>query len=340
VKAFVTGVAGFLGCNLAALLKRQGHWVGGCDNLLGGDQENVPPGVNFHKVDCCDLRGLKGLVRGMDVVYHLAASPHEGLSVFSPCLVTRNTYLSTVTVAAAAADCGVKAVVFASSMARYGKGQAPPPFVESMAPAPVDPYGISKVAAEDVLACMARAHGFRQMVVVPHNVLGEGQKFDDPYRNVAAIMVNRMLRGQQPVIYGDGSQRRCFSHVDDVVGPMAKAGELLASGDGLNGQVVNVGPDGDFISVLDLARALAEIVGFGPLEPVFVPPRPLEVAGAYCSSDKARSLLGYETRVQTTDSLRRLVEWVRRNGARPFKYHLPIEVNTRQVPATWRERTI
>ena len=148
-------------------------------------------------------------------------------------------------------------------------------------------------------------------------------------------MINRMCQGKQPIIYGDGSQRRCFSYVGDVVEPLARMGELPAA----HGQVVNIGPDGQDLSVLELATILADLMNV-ELDPIFLPPRPREVPVAHCSSDKARTVLGYTSRWQLKDGLRRMVDHVVAAGPRPFRYHLPVEIPTGQTPITWTERLL
>ena len=334
-KILVTGAAGFMGSHLAERLIQQGHTVYGVDNLMGGEKENVPDGVDFVGVDCCDINNFYWQPK-LDLVYHLAAAPHEGLSVFSPNIVTRNTYLSTVAVTTAAIRSGARRVVFTSSMARYGKGTGYGfPFDEMDHPAaPVDPYGIAKVAAEDTLRCLCNAHGVEHVIVVPHNVIGPRQRYYDPFRNVAAIFMNMMLLGKQPYIYGDGEHKRCFSFIDDVVDPMIEAGFK----EGLSGEVINIGPDEEFITINDLARRIAGIIGFD-LKPVYLDKRPLEVKLAYCCSDKARRLLGYRTTMRLDGGLRRMINWIKECGPRPFEYHLPVELtDSPAVPRTWKER--
>src|SRR5512139_2599916 len=207
MKVFVTGVAGFLGSHIAEAMAST-HAVTGCDNLSAGEMDNVPVQVPWYGVDCKDQSQMRGILRGVDVVYHCAAHPHEGLSVFSPSAITSSIYEASVSVFSAAIAAGVKRIVFCSSMSRYGAN--PLPFREDQPVAPVDPYAIAKVAAEDTLRCLANAHGIEYVIAVPHNIVGPRQKYDDPFRNVAAIMINCMLRGKQPIIYGDGEQKRCF----------------------------------------------------------------------------------------------------------------------------------
>jgi UDP-glucose 4-epimerase len=333
MNVFVTGAAGFLGSHLADAFIGQGHQVVGCDNMLGGELTNLPEGIEFEEADCRDVATMTRLMRGSDLVYHCAAVATEGLSVFSPALIAEHVYANTAAVLAAAASNKVRRFVNCSSMARYGNG--PTPFVEDQAPSPVDPYGIAKYASELLVRNVADTHGFEFVIAVPHNIIGPKQKYDDPYRNVASIMVNRMLQGQQPIIYGDGGQKRCFSFVQDCVDPLMLMGSLP----GISGEIINIGPDEEYISILELAQILAELMSF-ELDPIFVADRPREVRYATCSADKARKLLGYRTKVTLREGLQSIIDWVRRNGTRPFAYHLPVEIDSPLLPATWKNRMI
>ena len=169
-KIFVTGVAGFLGSHLSEKLVDLGHKVIGIDNMMGGYEDNVPKNIEFHNIDCCDHKKIKPLMSGVDVVYHCAATAHEGLSVFSPFEITKNNYLASVSVFSAAVNEKVKRIIFCSSMARYG-GQKTP-FTEEMKPDPVDPYAISKVASEEVLKNLCELNNIEYVIAVPHNIIG------------------------------------------------------------------------------------------------------------------------------------------------------------------------
>jgi len=333
MKVFVSGAAGFLGSHLAEAFVGRGARVVGCDNMIGGELSNLPEGIEFEQADCCDVAAMKRLTAGCDLVYHCAAIATEGLSVFSPALIAQHVYQNTAALLAAAATNRVGRFVNCSSMARYGTGD--PPFREDQTPRPVDPYGIAKYAAELLVENVATTHGFEYVIAVPHNIIGPKQKYDDPYRNVASIMVNRMLQGKQPIVYGDGGQKRCFSFVQDCVDPLLQMGQLP----GISGEVINIGPDEEYITILQLAEILADLLDFD-LHPIFVTDRPREVRYATCSADKARRLLGYETRVSLRDGLQSIIGWVRANGTRPFEYHLPIEIESPLVPPTWRDRML
>ena len=149
MKILVTGAAGFLGSHLCEKLIELEHEVIGIDNMIGGYQDNVPKKTIFFNFDCCDFDKINKIMSGVDVVYHCAATAHEGLSVFSPIEITKNNYLASITIFTSAIKNKVKRIIFCSSMARYGSQKTP--FTEDMTPKPVDPYGISKVASENVL---------------------------------------------------------------------------------------------------------------------------------------------------------------------------------------------
>jgi UDP-glucose 4-epimerase len=333
VKVFVSGAAGFLGSHLADAFIQDGHEVVGCDNMIGADLNNLPEGIQFEEADCCDVDAMKRLTRGTDLIYHCAAVATEGLSVFSPALIAKHVYENTAGLLVGAASNKVKRFVFCSSTARYGIGN--PPYTEDQTPDPVDPYGIAKYAAELLVRNVCETHGIEYVIAVPHNIVGPKQKYDDAYRNVASIMINRMLQGKQPIIYGDGEQTRSFSFVQDCVDPLLKMGTLP----GLSGEIINIGPDTETVSINELARILGELLNF-KLDPIYVPDRPKEVKNTSCSADKARRLLGYETKVSLCEGLQRMVDWIRQHGTKPFSYHLPIEIDSPLVPATWKSHLI
>ncbi len=334
MRVFVTGCAGFLGSHLCDAFLARGDQVSGVDNLIGGDVENVPRGVDWYVGDCNDHERMRKALRATEVVFHCAATAHEGLSVFSPHENARHGYMACSSVFAAACATGVRRIVHCTSMARYGKGDGPPPFCEDMRPMPEDPYGIGKYASELLLRNLAETHGVEHVIAVPHNIIGERQCYVDPFRNVVSIFANLMLQGRQPVIYGDGMQQRCFSYVADDVEPLVK----MATSDLVVGETINIGPDGEVVTVLEVARMVAGMLGV-PFDPSFEAARPREVKFAHCSADKARRLLGYESRVSLEEGIRRTVEWVRTKGSRPFSYHrLDLEIVNAKTPKTWLRR--
>ncbi len=331
MKIFITGVAGFLGSHLADSFLADGESVVGCDNLVGGYKDNVPVDVEFYEYDCTDFERMLEISKDVDIVYHCAALAYEGLSVFSPHLISRSIYDASVAVMSAAVQNKVKRFVFCSSMARYGENKVP--FTEDMEPAPQDPYGIGKYASELVLENLCEVHGMDYVIAVPHNIIGPRQKYDDPYRNVASIMINLMLQGRQPVIYGDGGQKRCFSFVQEDVDVLLE----LAVRDNVLGEIVNVGPDEEFVTINYLAEVIADLLDFD-LKPIYMPERPQEVRLATCSADKARRLLGYETKYTLEEGLQEMVTYIRSRGTKPFNYHLELEIINDKTPKTWKDR--
>ena len=332
MKIFISGVAGFLGSHIADCMIEDGHQVIGNDNLIGGYRDNVPKDVEFYECDCNDFDKMKELLKGVDIVYHTACTAYEGLSVFSPKIVAQNTYLNTVSMASAAISNNVKRFITCSSMARYGT-QDKVPFTEDMICKPQDPYGISKFSAENVLKNLAYVHGIELVIAVPHNIIGPRQKYDDPFRNVASIMINLMLQGRQPIIYSDGEQKRCFSFVQDDIDCLQK----LAFQDNVVGEVINIGPDEEFVTINHLAQTIAELLDFD-LKPIYMKGRPQEVRLATCSADKARKLLGYKTKYTLKQGLSLMIDYIRNRGVKPFKYHLPIEIINDKTPKTWTDR--
>jgi len=331
MRIFISGVAGFLGSHLADTFLAQGHEVVGCDNLIGGYLDNVPAEVDFYQYDCTFFNSMVKITRDVDVVYHCAATAYEGLSVFSPHVVNKNIVDSTVSLITAAISNRVKRFVLCSSMARYGTNDVP--FTEDMTPRPQDPYGIGKYSSELYLRNLCEIHGMEYVIAVPHNIIGPRQKYDDPYRNVASIMINLMLQGRQPIIYGNGEQKRCFSFVQDDIQILEK----LASADNVVGEVINIGPDEEFVTINQLAEVIAGILHFD-LKPQYMPGRPQEVFLANCSAEKARHLLSYKTEYLLEQGLREMVEWIRAKGPKKFKYHLDLEIVNEKTPKTWKEK--
>ena len=328
---FITGIAGFLGSHIADRMLSKGYRVVGCDNLIGGYMDNVPEGVEFHQVDCNDLKSMKEITQGIDIIYHTAATAYEGLSVFSPHIVTKHIVGASTGVFTAAAANKCKRIVHCSSMARYGTNVVP--FTEDLIPRPQDPYGIGKVCAENMLKNLCEVHGVEWVIAVPHNIIGPRQKYDDPFRNVASIMINLMLQGRQPIIYSDDQQKRCFSFIQDDIDILEK----LIEQDNVVGEVINIGPDEEFVTILELAEVIADLLNFD-LNPTFMPGRPQEVKLANCSADKARKLLGYSTKWSLRDGLAAMIDYIKSRGPKPFDYHLDLEIINEKTPRTWKNK--
>jgi len=329
---FITGIAGFLGSNLAEYYLKKNFTVSGCDNLIGGSLDNIDQNkINFFKADCEDLDTMKKIIKGTDILCHAAAYAHEGLSSFSPVLISNNNVTGSVSVFTAAIINKVKRIVYCSSMARYGSIKIP--FREDDELKPVDPYGVSKVAAENILKILSKTHNVEYNIAVPHNIIGPRQKYDDPYRNVVSIMINLMLQKRNPIIYGDGNQKRTFSDIDDCIYCLDK----LLTDPNVVSQVINIGPDEEYVSINELYRLLSNKLKFN-LEPKYLEDRPNEVKEATCSADKARKILGYKTSVSLDKSLDKMISYIIKKGPKKFQYNYPLEIDNEKTPLAWKEK--
>lgn len=331
MKIFITGIAGFLGSHLADRMLKLGHTVEGNDTFIGGYVDNIPKGIVCHNVDCCDVVKMAEIMKEVDVVIHTAATAHEGLSIFSPSFITRNIFEASVSTISAAIQNKVKRFVYCSSMARYGNQEYP--FKETQIPAPVDPYGIAKVAAEDVLKALAPMNGMEWVIAVPHNIVGPRQRYDDPFRNVMSIMINRVLQGKPPIVYGNGSQLRCFSFIDDCLFCLEK----LALDPNVKNDIFNIGPDEEFVTIKTLAETIMAEIGLN-VEPIYMPDRPKEVKYATCDATKARQVLDYTTKTKFIDGVRSTIEYIKSRGTKPFDYSYPLEIVNDQTPETWSKK--
>ena len=329
---FITGIAGFLGSNLAEYYLKKNFKVSGCDNLVGGSLDNIDQNkINFFKANCEDFEMMKKITKNVDILCHAAAYAHEGLSSFSPVLISSNNVTGSVSVFTAAIVNKVKRIVYCSSMARYGDIKIP--FKEEDELKPVDPYGVSKVAAENILKILSKTHNIEYNIAVPHNIIGPKQKYDDPFRNVVSIMINLMLQKKSPIIYGDGNQKRTFSDIDDCIYCLDK----LLTDPQIVSQTVNIGPDEEYVSINQLYHLLSNKLKFN-LEPKYLEDRPNEVKDATCSADKARKVLGYKTSVSLDASLNKIINYIKEKGPKDFQYNYPLEINNEKTPTAWKEK--
>ena len=202
-----------------------------------------------------------------------------------------------------------------------------------MKPRPEDPYCIGKVAGEDFLRNLCDVHNVEWVIAVPHNIVGPRQKYDDPYRNVASIMINLMLQKRQPIIYGNGKQKRCFSFIQDDIDILAE----FAFNQKAKGEIINIGPDDEFITINELANLVGNLLTFN-VNPIYKKERPKEVFLANCSANKARKLFNYKPQCTLKDGLKKMIEYIKQRGPRPFKYHLDLEIINELTPDTWKNK--
>jgi UDP-glucose 4-epimerase len=322
----VTGGAGFLGSWLVDELIDRGHDVVSVDNLLGGYVRNVNKDCVFVKADLRNKTKVDAVVRKAGIVFHLAAYAAEGQSFFSPIAINDMNITPMNNLLVAAANRNIERFVFTSSMAVYGKQSTP--FSEDMPRKPVDPYGSGKTYCEMMLEIFARTYGFEHVIIRPHNVYGPRQNVADAYRNVLGIWINRILRGKPPIIYGDGEQTRAFSYIEDVNPAIANAGFFSEA----VGQIINVGSE-EVISINKACSMVLEVMNSN-LKPIYMEERPGEVKHAYCTVEKSKKLLRYDTRHSLREGVTRMAEWAKQVGPQEPTYTLPLEI-TKKVPRVW-----
>ena len=294
MRAVVTGGAGFVGSHLVDALIERGEEVVVVDNLSSGKRENVHPRATLLEQDIRDGIDLAGA----DVVFHLAAQADVQTSVKRPEYDAEVNVVGTVRVAEAARSAGVQVVFSSTGGAIYGECDAPA--AEDSRLAPLSPYGIAKLCAEQYLLGWNRIHGSNHVVLRFANVYGPRQD-SGLEGGVVAIFLERMARDEETTIFGDGLQTRDFVYVGDVV-------DALLAVVGHPGATYNVGT-GRETSVLELHRACREIAG-STAEPVLADARLGDVRRSVLDVSRAARELGWEARVSLRDGLARTCAWM------------------------------
>ena len=305
----ITGVAGLLGSRMAEwVVKNKPEFnVIGIDNLSGGCKEFIPAEVEFYRADLteCNLDKLLG-DRDVQYVYHFAAYAAEGLSPFIRKYNYNNNLISTANVVNYCISKDIDRLVFASSMAVYGKGQTP--FDEDHLPSPIDPYGIAKYACEMDIKVANEQHGLEYCIIRPHNVYGINQNIWDRYRNVLGIWMYQKLNGLPITIFGEGSQKRAFSYIEDSLEPLWQAAVSNKS----KNQVINLGGV-DEVKIVDAAKIFENIVE--GVEIRFLPSRH-EVKNAFSTHQKSVDILGYQDKTPLKDGIQEMWNWAKNQPRR------------------------
>lgn len=305
MKVLVTGCAGLIGSNFCRWLG-PGREVIGVDDLSGGYIEHVPDHVTFVKADLTTPEGQVAVEKHfpVDYVFHFAAYAAEGLSPFIRQFNYRNNTIATAFLINMAIKHGVKRFVFTSSMAVYGDQE--PPFSEDQVPRPIDSYGIAKYACEMDLRVAWEQHGLEYCIIRPHNVYGPGQNIWDPYRNVLGIWMYQARKGLPMTIYGDGTQCRAFSYVDDIMEPLFKA----AVDPRAKNEIINLGGKHE-TRLLDACHFVGLVTNHK--DHVHLEARH-EAKLAWSTWQKSVDLLDYKETVPLMEGLRRMWNWI---GAQP-----------------------
>jgi UDP-glucose 4-epimerase len=326
-RCLVTGGAGFMGSHVVEQLLNLGHEVVALDDLSGGFLDNLPEGTNFVKGSILDTDLIDRLFKEyrFSYVYHLAAYAAEGLSHFIKRFNYNNNLIGSVNLINASINHGVKCFVFTSSIAVYGAGQSP--LKEEMVPIPEDSYGIAKLAVEQELKVTHEMFGLDYIVFRPHNVYGERQNIGDRYRNVVGIFMNQILRNEALTIFGDGTQVRAFTHIDDVAPIIARSVDVPAA----RNQTFNVGADVPY-TVNELATIVSEAMR-KPCNVVHLDPRN-EVKVAFSDHSKVQRIFDNSPKVSLRDGVKTMADWVKSHGSRESSIFEEIEVS-KNMPASW-----
>ncbi|MDH7601678.1 MAG: SDR family oxidoreductase [Armatimonadota bacterium] len=297
----VTGGAGFIGSHVVELLVSQGHDVRVFDNFSTGRLENleaVSDRVEIIRGDIRDLSALETSMQGIDYVLHLAAEVSVVKSLEEPLYVNEVNVTGTLNVLAAAKNNAVKRVVMSSSCAVYGDtGRAKQS--EDTIPAPLSPYGASKIAGEYYMSVFHTVYGLETVRLRYFNVFGPRQNPASQYAAVIPKFIDRILKGQDIHIYGDGEQTRDFVYVENV----ARANYLACTAEGAAGRVFNIASERS-ISVNELAQRLLGLSG-KHVRIVHDPPIVGEVRYSHSDISRARTVLGYEPWVGFEEGLER-----------------------------------
>lgn len=339
-KVLVTGAAGFMGSHLVDALLELGHEVYSLDDLSWGDRENVNKNSKFTQLDLQEREKTETYINEIrpEYVFHLAADATEGRSQFTPINSTQRNYGAYLNLLVPCIKNGMKKMIMTSSMSVYGEQK--PPFSESMERKPEDIYAIGKAAMEHSTEILSKVFGFKYTIIRPHNVYGPRQNLADPYRNVIAIFINRLLQGKHFFIYGTGEQKRSFSYIDDFTPYIVKAG----FDDIANGEIFNIGPVEE-CTINQLGEIVLKLFfpnGNTPenMRPQHVPPRPLEVADAWCTAEKAEKLLGYKTSITLEEGIKKMIDWAREVGPKKFHYLDNLELISDKTPDTWTKKLL
>ena len=325
--SLVTGGTGFMGSHVAEHLIRNGHEVVVFDDLSGGFADNVPKGPTFVKGSILDHELIDRIFEqhSFDYVYHLAAYAAEGLSHFIKRFNYNNNLIGSVNLINACVNHGVNCFVFTSSIAVYGSGQSP--LREDMVPIPEDPYGIAKLAVEQELRVSHEMFGLDYVVFRPHNVYGERQNILDRYRNVVGIFMNQILGGESLTIFGDGTQIRAFTYIDDIAPIIASSVDIPTA----RNQVFNLGADEPY-TINELARIVMEEMG-SKCEIIHLDPRN-EVKVAFSDHSKALQVFGKHSQTTLQNGIHAMAKWVKVHGARESSIFENIEV-MKNLPPSW-----
>ena len=307
----ITGVAGLLGSRLADWIieNQPDYQVIGIDDLSGGYQENVNPKVKFIEANLINKVTLAQTFEKYkpNYVFHFAAYAAEGLSPFIRNYNYQNNLVATANIVNECIKHDVKRLVFTSTLAIYGHGYGGI-FDENQIPKPIDPYGVAKYACEMDIQIAGEQHGLDWCIIRPHNVYGVNQNIWDKYRNVLGIWMYQHLNNEPMTIFGDGTQTRAFSYIDDNLESLWKSSILPEA----SKQIINLGGIEE-ISITDACKTLQEVIGGGEI--IYKEARH-EVKHSIPTWQKSIDILGYEYKTDLKKGLTEMWNWAQQQPTR------------------------
>jgi UDP-glucose 4-epimerase len=306
----VTGGAGFIGSHIVEELLKRGEKVRIIDNLSTGKIDNIKDflsEVEFLEGDLKDINKVREAVEGVDYVLHQAAIPSVPRSIIDPISSNSANVDGTLNLLFAAKEAGVKRVVIASSSSVYGDSQILPKS-EEFTPNPISPYAVTKLVKELYARVFYQIYGLETVSLRYFNVFGPRQDPTSQYAAVIPRFITKMLKGESPVIFGDGEQSRDFTYVKNVV----EANILASISDKVgHGEVINIAC-GESITLNQLVNRINEILGTN-IRPIYTEPRPGDVRRSLASINRAKELLGYTVKVSFLDGLKETINWYKNN---------------------------
>jgi nucleoside-diphosphate-sugar epimerase len=309
VRYLVTGGAGFIGSNIVDELVRRGHSVVALDDFSAGQDVNLAAAgarVELVRGSITDLATVQAACHGADFVIHLAARTSVPRSVEDPLETNRVNVDGTLNVLVAARDARVRRVVFAGSSAAYGETPGLPKR-EDMPPAPISPYGVSKLTGEIYAQVFGRNYGLENVSLRYFNVFGPRQDPTSQYSGVLSRFILALLQGQPPVVFGDGEQSRDFTYIDNVV----QATLLACEASEASGKIFNAGTTARI--TLNQVLALLETISGLPVRAKYELPRTGDILHSQGDISSARRVLGYEPRINFEEGLLRTWNWYQEN---------------------------
>jgi len=302
----VTGGAGFIGSHIASALSASGARVRVLDDLSTGHRENLDEiggDIDFIQGSVADESALKKALDGAEVVFHEAAIPSVPRSILEPVQTHLASVDGTFSLLLAARDKKVRRVVYAASSSAYGNQPALRKS-EEMAPDPLSPYAVAKLVGEYYCQVFTRVYKLETVSLRYFNVFGPRQDPGSRYSGVVSLFIQALLENQRPVIYGDGKHSRDFTYIDNVVAANMSA----ASAPGAVGKVINVA-NGVEVTLNELLAVLKELTGKPDVTVEYKDAREGDVLHSLADITLARELLGYESKVDLREGLKRTIDW-------------------------------